>query len=680
MKRESVSLSEQKLLFDQALKYLDSGDAAAAEAICVRVLGIHPNDANFLCLSARSLSKLELFDRADQRIDLALNLFPEFQRAHEIRGEILFSKGFLRESADVFRRVLALDPQRQNARVKLSQILMILGEEGEVEKLRQELLRDSQDNQDIARAVDFERQSKFSDAEKIYRKILTRHPDNVSAMRLWARLGLRQRQFKTSEVFLKRAVELAPGFEEAWADLCEAQYEQESFEDAINSAKRLVALQPRGSDGLLFLAASYASAGRHSEALDAYDKALKVSPDHVRALCGKGNLCRTIGNYELAVSSFRKSIEVNPLFAEAYWNLANLKTFRFTDEEVDKMAGLLDDDRMPSEGLVQLQNALGLEMEGRKDYAKAFKYFDGGNRIRREAEYYDMAEHDENIDNTIETFSHEFIVNNQGYGDPDSAPIFVVGLPRSGSTLIEQILSSHPQVDGTFELRDLGQTITSNPQLTTPRKRYPLSVANIPANLFSQLGGEYINRTRRHRGDRPRFTDKNPNNYVHVGFIHLALPNAKIIDARRHPMDSCFGSFKQLFAQGQSFSYDLVELGENYIQYQKLMDHWKKVLPGKVLEVNYESVVTDTETQVRRILEYCELDWSDSCLKFYETERAVKSASSEQVRTPIYSSAMHKWRHYEEYLGPLIEVLEPVLLKLPRADQPRSWQSGPVNV
>ena len=227
-------------------------------------------------------------------------------------------------------------------------------------------------------------------------------------------------------------------------------------------------------------------------------------------------------------------------------------------------------------------------------------------------------------------------------------------------------------MDGTHELRDLSVTIRANPKLVGRSNRYPTSVANIADDGFKRLGSEYIERTRRHRGDRPFFTDKNPNNFVHVGLLHLVLPNAKIINARRHPLDSCFGSYKQLFAQGQPFTYDLVELGEYYLQYQRLMDHWHEVLPGKVLDVQYEKVVADLEGQVRRILDYCELGWEASCLRFHETGRSVQSASSEQVRQPIYSSAVNTWRYYEPHLGPLIEVLEPLLKELPENERPAS--------
>jgi tetratricopeptide (TPR) repeat protein len=498
-------------------------------------------------------------------------------------------------------------------------------------------------------------------------------------MRLWARLGIQQERFADAEVLLQQAVKVTPGFSRAWADLCSAQMEQKKFDDVMKSANRLIKLRPYSPEGHIWLATACSSAGQHEDAIESFDKALEIAPDHVGAMCGKGNSCRTIGDQDGAIEAFRRSIETNPLHAEAYWSLANLKTFRFEDQEVDDMLALLGDERIPPEGQVQLNNALGLEFDGRNEYGRSFEFIDRGNRLRREQEFYDRIENEERIDLTIEVFSQQFLEDNAGYGDPDPAPIFIVGLPRSGSTLLEQILSSHSRVDGTHELADLGAIIQNNRKLTGLQKfhadetrRYPMTIASLDADEFERLGSEYIERTRRHRGDRPFFTDKNPNNFVHVGLLQLILPNAKIINARRHPLDSCYGSYKQLFASGQPFTYDLVEIGEYYLQYQRLMEHWHVVLPGKVLDVQYEDVVADLESQVRRILDYCELDWEDSCLRFHETNRSVKTASSEQVRQPIYSSSVNTWRHYEPHLGVLIETLEPLLMRLPEDDRPTS--------
>jgi len=274
-------------------------------------------------------------------------------------------------------------------------------------------------------------------------------------------------------------------------------------------------------------------------------------------------------------------------------------------------------------------------------------------------------------DRFIETFSKEFLSERLGSGCQSDAPIFIVGLPRSGSTLIEQILASHPDVEGTHELPDLGRVARSVGLGRDDRKAYPQVVPLLDDAELAGLGEEYLRRTERHRqSDKPRFTDKLPNNFVHVGLLSLILPNARIINAKRHPLDSCLGSFKQLFARGQPFTYDQFELAEFYLEYQRVMEHWHEVLPGKVLDVQYENVVDDLETEVRRILEYCELPWNDACLRFYENERAVKTASSEQVRQPIYATSKHLWRQYERHLGPLIEILEPLLHELPEDWQP----------
>ncbi len=652
--------------------FLQTGEAESAKAVCDDALDRHPEDANFLCLSARVLVMLKRFDEATARIEQAMSIYPEFARPHEVRGELLFAKGELPDAAKAFQQALKLDPKLQRTRMKLGQVFLYLGRSEEAEALKAEFMELGQDNQDIARATKLEKEEKFAEAERIYQQILTRHPDNVSAMRLWARLGIEQERYAEAEVLLRQAVEVAPGFTRAWADLCRVQFELENHDDTIESAKRLITLNPRGPDGHIWLAAASASSGHHRDAVEAFDAALEIEPDHVGALCGKGNACRTFGDQDAAIAAFRKSIKVNPLHAEAYWSLANMKTFRFEDQEVDHMLALLGDERIPPEGQVQLNNALGLEFDGRGDFDRAFEFIDRGNILRRGQEFYDRVENEEKVDLSIEAFTQQFLEDNAGHGDPEPAPIFIVGLPRSGSTLLEQILSSHSMVDGTHELADLGKIIRSNPQFTGPRLRYPTSIANIDTDGFETLGSEYIERTRRYRGDRAFFTDKNPNNFAHVGLLHLILPNAKIINARRHPLDSCFGSYKQLFAQGQPFSYDLVEIGEYYLQYQRLMDHWQEVLPGKVLDVHYEDVVADLEGQVSRILEYCKLDWEASCLRFHETNRSVKTASSEQVRQPIYSSSVNDWRHYESHLCTLIEVLEPLLAALPEKDRPSS--------
>lgn len=670
MRKSIPSQQEQRQLFARAQRLLQTGEAEPAQAICADVLARYPEDANFLCLSAQTLTRLGRFDEAEVQIHAALGIFPKFQRAYEAKGDLLVARGELSDAVEALEEALRLDPTRQHTRLKLGRLFLRMGYVDKARRLRGEFLKRGTDNPEIVRATNLEKEEKFAEAEQVYRQVLTRHPDNVTAMRLWARLGIRQKRHAEAEILLARAVEVAPDFNQAWADLVTVQYEQQKLDEAAESATRLIRLDPRVPNGYLLLASAHASAGHHDKALSAFDDALAIAPKHVGALCGKGNVCRTVGDQAGAIAAFRSSIEANPLHAEAYWNLANLKTFRFEDDELDQMLGLVGDERIPPEGQVQLNNALGLGFEARGEYDRAFEYIDRGNKLRREQEFYDRVENEEVVDASIEVFTNGFLERKSGHGDPDPAPIFIVGLPRSGSTLIEQVLASHSMVDGTHELRDLGMVVKSDPRLGRFNPRYPKSLVDIDPKKLRHLGTEYIRRTRRYRGDRPFFTDKNPNNFVHVGLLHLVLPNAKIIDARRHPLDSCLGSYKQLFAQGQPFSYDLVELGEYYLEYDRLMKHWDEVLPGNVLGVHYEQVVADLEGQVERILDHCGLPWEETCLRFHETERAVKSASSEQVRRPIYSTSVNTWRYYERHLAPLIEVLEPVLVELPTSERP----------
>ena len=671
------SRQQQQQLFARAQRLLQTGDVEPAQAICADVLARYPEDANFLCLSALTLTRLGRFDEAELQIEAALGIFPKFERAYEAKADLLVAKGELADAVEALEEALRLDPTRQQTRLKLGRLFLRMGYVDKARRLRGEFLKGGADNPEIVRATNLEKEQKFAEAEQVYRQILSRHPDNVTAMRLWARLGIRQKRYEDAEILLARAVEVAPDFNQAWADLVTVQYEQQKLDEAAESAGRLIKLDSRVPNGYLLLASAKASAGHHDEALRAFDDALAIAPKHVGALCGKGNVCRTVGDQAGAIAAFRSSIEANPLHAEAYWNLANLKTFRFDDTELRAMLDLLGDERIPPEGQIQLNNALGLGFEGRGDHDRAFQYIDRGNALRREQEFYDRVENEEMVDMSIDVFNEGFLHANAERGDPDPAPIFIVGLPRSGSTLIEQILASHSLVDGTHELRELGMVVKSDPRLGRFNPRYPKSLVDIDPERLRHLGTEYIRRTRRFRGEGPFFTDKNPNNYVHAGLLHLILPNAKIVDARRHPLDSCLGCYKQLFAQGQPFSYDLVELGEYYLEYDRLMKHWHEVLPGNVLEVHYEKVVADLEGQVKRILDHCGLSWEDGCLRFHETERAVKSASSEQVRQPIYSTSLNTWRHYERHLGPLIEVLEPVLTELAASERPASLSGSP---
>mgnify|MGYP001158554389 CR=1 FL=1 len=623
-----------------------------------------------MCVSARALIKLDELELAESRVKSASKLYPDFPKPHEILGQICARRGEKEQAAEAFAMAITLDPTSPDTHMKLGMALMGLGKTEEAEKAIDESKRLNPNRDLISKAAQFESDGDIASAENIYRQILRRDPDNVEVLRLLAAVALSKYYYRDAEILLQKAVDCAPEFVRARADLISVQLERDQFDDALKNAELLLRFDNHQVESYLLLASAFASAGRHEDSIDSYEKVLDLVPGHGGALTGLGNMLKTVGQYEQAVDAYKACIAANPDFAEAYWSLANLKTFRFEDGEVDTMKGLLEKDDLPPDSYAQLCNALGLEYENRKEYTSAFSFFERGNTVRRQSERYDPVATENFNDRSIDVFDSNLFSQRSSAGDPDGAPIFIVGLPRSGSTLIEQILASHSQVEGTHELSDLGRLAQSTLRNFNELEQFPDVLRKIEVESLVELGARYISRTRKYRGGRAHFIDKNPNNFVYIGFLKLILPNAKVIDARRHPLDSCLGSYKQLFARGQPFTYDMMELGEYYLQYSRLMDHWHKVLPDFVLGVRYEDIVANLEFEVRRILEFCGLPWEEGCLRFHETERAVKTASSQQVRQPIYSSSVNLWRNYEKHLNELIEVLQPELQKLPEVDRP----------
>ncbi len=667
-------LDSPKASFDRATTFLRAGDAVMAERICRQALNAHPRDANLLCLLGAALIRQRKADEAEHTLSRAVRIYADFSRAHEGLAEALIMQGRLPEALESLERAAELEPGSASVRMKKAKVLTVLGKDDDATREFEESFKLTPHREDLVRGLNLQRMGNIREAEQIYRSVLLKDPSNVDALRLMAGVAMRAKQWGDAEMLLERALELAPDYYQGWMDIGMARQEQDKTDAAIEAYEHVTRLKPHKPHGYTSAGTVYAMIGKHDEAMQRFEKAIEVEPGNFGALSGMGHVLKTIGKQDEAIARYRECVEHNPDHGETWWSLANLKTFRFTDDDIAVM-----EKRAARESLVEEQRAsfffaLGKAYEDKQDYARAFEYFEKGNANRRERETYDPVQTVDLHDSFIEVFSKDFLAERRGVGCQSNAPILIVGLPRSGSTLIEQILASHPDVEGTHELPDLGRVARSIGLQREDRKTYPRVISFLDDDEFAALGEEYLRRTERHREtDLPRFTDKLPNNFAHVGFLSLILPNAKVINARRHPLDSCLGSFKQMFARGQPFTYDQFELAEFYLQYQRLMDHWHEVLPGTVLDVQYEEVVDDLETQVRRILEHCDLSWNDACLRFYENERAVKTASSEQVRKPIYASSKHLWRRYEEHLGPMIEVLEPLLRTLPEDWQPERY-------
>ena len=656
-------MQTQEEIVARASDHMKAGDAAATARVCLEGLGKFPDDPNILCLAGRALIALERIEEAAVCIKKAYKMFPEISLVHETYGDLLLLRGDFEGAVNAYQDAVQLDPNRSILSNKIDRANSLANVQNPGTRQARPRRKEMASVDRINEADEFERNGEPNKAEDIYRDILKEDPDHVEAIRLLAGVAVKHKKYREAEILLQRAVSLTPDYARVWLDLSNVQRELDEYGAAMMSTERLLELTPKVAESHIAMAAIQAKAGLDDESVQSYQKALKITPSHPAAFSGLAHQFKTIGRNEEAIAAHRQNIAANPGNADAYWNLANMKTFRFEDSEVSAMLTLLERDDLDDLSRVQLCNSLGLEFEGRKDYDQAFEYFHRCCELRRESENYDPVNTETTTDLLVETFNQAFIAEKQGNGVSDASPIFIIGLPRSGSTLIEQILASHSQVEGTHELTDLPLVVRTAAQSISRHGRFPDVFKDLGVKGWSRVGNQYLDRTQKYRTGANRFIDKNPNNFIYVGLLQLILPNAKIINARRHPMDSCFGSFKQLFASGQPFSYDLEELGEYYIQYQRLMNHWHQVLPGKVLDVDYESVVADLEFQVGRLLDYCELPMEEACLSFHETERAIKTASSEQVRQPIYSSSVDLWRHYESHLGELIEILQPVIEK-----------------
>jgi len=652
---------------------LRAGDAEAAIAICDSALKHFAGDANILCLAARSNIALQRFDKAKLLLDNCVRLYPDFAVAHDVVGDCLFAQGFVRAAVRAYEQVLRLDPTYADVLPKIERAQELAseaeasGKAAEVEPRRRMAFVE-----DIQKAEQLSNDGDVRQAEDIYRNILKRDPNHVEAARLLAKIASDNKRFTDAEVFLRHAVAITPDYTRLWVDLANVLRELHKRDEALECAEKVLQLAPDLAESHMLYAGVVGYSNRHDEAIESYKKALDISPNRPGALCSMAHHLKTVGKQEQAISAYRKCIEIKPDHAEAYWSLANLKTFKFDDPEIGAMNELLENGDLPDESSVQIHNALGLDRESRGEYGSAYSHFERCNTLRRKAETYDPVEMETRFDKIIEIFDNGFFEERTGYGNPDASPVFVVGLPRSGSTLIEQILASHSQVDGTHELIELTDTVKGLRRSPKKKSTFPDTLPGLSREEWHELGHAYIESTRQYRAGAPYFIDKNPNNFTFVGLLRLALPNARIINAKRHPLDSCFGTYKQLFAAGQSFSYDFTDLGEYYLQYERIMEHWHRMMPGFVLDVQYEQVVEDLETQVCRILEFCGLPFEAACLRFHETDRAVKTASSEQVRRPIYASSVNLWRHYEPHIGELIEVLEPILQNLPENQRPYS--------
>jgi tetratricopeptide (TPR) repeat protein len=507
-------------------------------------------------------------------------------------------------------------------------------------------------------------ENRIAVAETLLREHLKSHPTDVTAIRMLAEVAARLGRNADAETLLARCLELAPSFAAARYNYATVLHRQHKVTQALQEIGHLLASEPRNPGYRILKAAILGSIGEYASAIEIYAGVLSEYPKQPKAWMSYGHALKTAGQQADSVGAYRKSIELAPNLGEVWWSLANLKTFHFSAADLEAMRSQLQRTDLGAQDRFHFHFAIGKALEDVGAYAESFDHYAQGNRLRREGVKYDPDENSAHVRRSKSLFTREFFEQRARWGSDAPDPIFIVGLPRSGSTLVEQILSSHAEVEGTMELPNIPAIVRAlgGRQRRLDTSRYPEILATMTAAQLRTLGEQYVAETRiQRKTGAPYFIDKMPNNWAHVGLIHLVLPNAKIIDARRHPLGCCFSGFKQHFARGQHFTYDLGELGRYYHDYVELMAHVDVVLPGRVHRVLYEHMIDDTEAEVRRLLEYCNLPFDDRCLRFYENERAVRTASSEQVRQPIFRGGVDHWRHYEPWLDPLKEALGPAL-------------------
>ncbi|HEY0302811.1 MAG TPA: sulfotransferase, partial [Rhizomicrobium sp.] len=477
--------------------------------------------------------------------------------------------------------------------------------------------------------------NKLAAGERLLRDYLKANPTNIAAIRMLAEIGARLGRYGDAETLLARCLELAPSFTVARHNYAIVLHRQNKSQEAIAQADLLLAGEPGNPAYRALKGAALGQIGEYAQAIACYEQVLKAFPNQPKAWMSYGHALKAVGRQADAVAAYRRATALAPALGEAWWSLANLKTFRFEPDHVAAMRAALARGDLAGEDRYHLDFALGKALEDAQAYEDAFAHYAAGNALRRKSVVYDAAETAEHVRRSQAVFSKEFFEARAGQGNPAPDPIFIVGLPRAGSTLLEQILATHSQVEGTMELPDIIAIARrlSGRKARSQASNYPELLRDLGADELHALGAEYLERTRVQRKQgRPFFIDKMPNNFAHAGLIHLILPNAKIVDARRHPLGCCFSAYKQHFARGQAFSYDLAELGRYYADYVALMAHMDAVLPGRVHRVLYETLVDDPEGEVRRLLAYCGLPFEENCLQFHQNDRAVRTASSEQVR------------------------------------------------
>ena len=655
-------ISQQLIDAQQALV---NKDLDAANRIIAGLATAHPDDPNVRYLACLLLRLQGRNDEAMQSLQSLTLDVPDHARAFQEMTTVALAINEPKLAHAAAERAVELDP----ALMQCWQFLIPLRRKfspssAEAAAAQLDFLKSLPP--ELRTVISYLANNKVQDAERLAKHFLRDNKTHPEGMRLLAEVLTRKNILDEAQFLLETLVALQPKMIPARLQLFHVLMRRQRFHSAFDIAASLNKDAPTDTGEIkrAYAAAAFA-VGNIEEAKDLYAQLAKNAPaDHLIPI-SQGHIFNAIGERENAVAAFQRCISLKPAHGDSYWSLANTKSYRFDDDEIASMQKIEESDALSTLDRVQICFALGKALEDKNLFDDAFSYYDRGNSLKLPTTHYDPVQLRKRVQAQIDVCTSELFESRQNVGVQSIDPIFIVGLPRAGSTLLEQILASHSQVDGTMELHnilDLAKRLRGRDADQDGTPRYPAILGDLDNDLFAQFGEQFIDQTRIYRGSGQLFIDKMPNNFFHIGLIKLILPNAKIIDARRHPMACCFSGYKQLFGEGQEFSYGLSQIGEYYKEYVRLMAHWDAVLPGHVLRVNHEDVVADLETQVHRILDYCGLEFESACLEFHKTERTVRTPSAEQVRQPIYTSGLEQWKNFEHYLAPLKEALGSELL------------------
>jgi tetratricopeptide (TPR) repeat protein len=659
-KPDMASTAEAEVLRIRTL--MEQRQFATALAAAEALAGNHPQDRDALYMVAVCQRYLDRVPDALATLARLEKWHPKFSRLFQERGYCHVARREAEPAIQAFVQAVNLNHALAASWKALQTLFRMTNQAESAANADSHVAKLAELPAEIVTATGMLEDGELQPAEKIVREYLLKHGDDVEAMRLLARIGLQLDVLDDAELLLASVLTLAPDYRAARYDYARVLLERHKHAQARAELDKLLQMEPDNRAYLMSYAAACAGLGEHERALLLYRRLLAETPQAEELHLSIGHAQKTLGRSREAIESYRAA-QCRADFGDAYWSLANLKTYGFSDEEIERMRREESGETTSLEDRYHFCFALGKALEDRGDYAGSFHYYERGNALKKSSSRYRPETIERNTRLQMQICTREFFAERAGLGCPSEAPIFIVGLPRAGSTLLEQILASHSRVEGTLELPDIprlaAELVGRDGDNHNPR--YPAILAGMQPQEFRRLGEAYLASTRPYRAGKPHFIDKMPNNFRHVGLIHLILPNARIIDARREPMACCFSNFKQLFASGQEFTYSLEDIARYYASYVALMNHWDRALPGKVLRIQHEELVEDLEGHVHRLLAFCGLEFEPACLEFHKTDRSIRTASSEQVRQPINRSGLDQWRHFEPWLDPLKRQLGELL-------------------